>query len=280
MKGLNSGCNDSISRNPRKLEIRLGVTTRVLKKDLENNLVVLAEILQGLSGTVIKTIEVREGCTGELDKRELRKIASRYENLDFVYAIDNNCLNEQDSVQVKEAIEFSSFLSDKPILRLLAASTIIEKKKRRYTSKEIEKIIKRISEYTRWASKCGVTLALENDAEPMEDILYIVTKIKSPWLGINFDPGNLLLLPKPQDPIQTLGRLNLSHIKFVHLKQIFKGEAQSCIKEGDLNIDRLLSKLKEKGYKGTVCIEFTPVDDAMDALKKSIEYIPHRYFIS
>jgi len=258
--------------------MRLGLTTKVFEKDLEDRSVTLREIVEFSRQNGIQAVEFREGCVEDYNEEGLTKLADEYKALTFTYATNNNCLDEEDEEKVKRAIDLAYLLTDRPVLRLLAAGGIIKREKRRYTSIEKDGIAEKLNMYASYASRKGVALGLENAREPMEDIKEIIDKVGSSTLGVTFDPGNLTSISIERgDPFQALEILKLSEIKIVHLKQTVQGEPQNTICEGDIDTKRLLDELNAKGYNGVVCLEPRSDKNSKSAIKRSIGYINDLY---
>ena len=258
--------------------MQLGITTKVFERDLEDGSITLREIVEFSRQNGIQAVELREGCVEDYDEERLTKLANEYKALTFTYATNNNCLDEEDEERVKRAIDLAYLLTDRPVLRLLAAGGIIKKERRRYTSIEKDGIAEKLNIYASYASRKGVALGLENAREPMEDIKEIIDKVNSLSLGVTFDPGNLTSISiEREDPFQALRTLKLSQIKIVHLKQTIEGEPQNTICDGDIDVKRLLDELNAKGYTGIVCLEPRSGKNSESAIKRSIEYINDIY---
>jgi len=101
------------------------------------------------------------------------------------------------------------------------------------------------------------------------DMRNFVDQFKSPWVGTEFDIGNILQYGFPEDWILTLG----SRIKRVHLKD-YKLSARAeqgrfvDLMEGDVNWKGVMAALVKVGYQGWLSPEigYDPKDP--DQLKK------------
>jgi len=258
--------------------MKLGFTTAVFEKELQDKEVTLQDIVEFAQLNRFGAMELREGCVEDYDGEALHQLAKLYGKIHFTYAIKNNCLDERDEEKVRSAIVLSASLSDEPILRLVADGEIIKNEKRRYSSKEKGEIADKLKIYADVARRRGVMLGLENAREPMEDIKYIIDQVSSPSVGITFDPGNLTSIAiVREDPLKALESLRVSEIKLVHLKQTINGEAQTHISDGDINIKELLDRLNSMGYKGIICLEPKSAKGCRDGLKSSIEYMNELY---
>jgi len=258
--------------------MKLGITTKVFEKGLEDKRITLREIVEFSRQNNLQAVELREGCIEGYNKERIIKLAGEYKDLTFTYAIDNNCLDEEDEERVKKAIDLASNLTERPVLRLLAAGGIIKKERRRYASVEKNEIAEKLGRYASYASQKGVALGLENAREPMEDVKEIINMVRSSSLGVTFDPGNLTSISIERgDPFQALGTLETSEIKIIHLKQTINGEPQNTVCGGDIDIKRLLDELNAKGYNGIVCLEPRSGKNSKSAIKRSIEYMNNLY---
>ena len=88
--------------------MKLGFTTAVFEKELEDKEVDLRDIVQFAKENGLEAIELREGCVGNYNGEALRKLAQQYKNIHFTYAIKNDCLDERDEEKVRGAIELSA----------------------------------------------------------------------------------------------------------------------------------------------------------------------------
>ncbi|MGQ9631049.1 MAG: sugar phosphate isomerase/epimerase family protein [bacterium] len=104
-----------------------------------------------------------------------------------------------------------------------------------------------------------------------------VDKVGSPYVGVYFDVGNVLLTGYPEHWIRILG----GRIKKVHLKD-FKtsiGNIEGFVDllEGDVNWPEVISALKEIGYDGYLVAEVFPYKHHTEALlwntSKSMDHI-------
>jgi len=258
--------------------MKLGFTTAVFEKELQDKEITLQDIVEFAQLNRIGAIELREGCVEDYDGEALHQLAKRYGKIHFTYAIKNNCLDERDEEKVRSAIQLSASLSDGPVLRLVADGEIIKNEKRRYSSEEKSKIADKLKTYADIANRYRVMLSLENAREPMEDIRHIIDQVGSRSVGVTFDPGNLTSIAiEREDPLKALESLRVSEIKLVHLKQTLNGEPQTRISDGDIHIKELLDRFNSMGYRGIICLEPKSAKGCRDSLKSSIEYINKLY---
>ncbi len=118
----------------------------------------------------------------------------------------------------------------------------------------------------RMASDSGVTLAFETGQETADLLLRTLQELKSPHLGVNFDPANMLLYDMG-DPIRAVEIL-APHIRSVHLKDAnrptTKGEwgTEVPLGQGQADIPRFLATLQKVGFAGPLSIEREVGDQA------------------
>jgi len=143
------------------------------------------------------------------------------------------------------------------------------------TDKTIETYLNNMKKSVELASKLGVMLAIENvdihSANSVEKIMYYVNKIKSPWLQIYPDIGNLSAMKL--DVLKEL-KLGETHIAALHIKDT----AESVFRripygEGDVDFISVFKELKRINFHGPLLMEmwaddnknnFNIISDVMD----------------
>lgn len=92
-----------------------------------------------------------------------------------------------------------------------------------------------------------------------------------PEIGINYDPGNLKPLTTPQEQCH-LSLLN-DRISYCHLKDWRRhadGWQAVAIGDDDLDYAALLARMQ---YRGVYLIEYEPVQDVVDGIERSLNYL-------
>jgi hexulose-6-phosphate isomerase len=113
------------------------------------------------------------------------------------------------------------------------------------------------------AAELGIRISIENVwnnflLSPMEMARY-VDEFDSPWVGVNFDIGNVMFVGWPEQWIRTLGkRIDLLHFKEFsrrkHEEEGLRKGFQVDYLEGDNNWPAIMSALDEIGWSGwAVC---------------------------
>jgi len=123
---------------------------------------------------------------------------------------------------------------------------------------EIRDTARDISEY---CGKNGQSFTLETGQESAKALLTFVGDVARPNLKINFDPANMILYGTG-DPIEALDVL-AKYVVSVHCKdgdwpprdQPTALGMECPLGEGSVDFPGFLSKLKEIGYRGALCIE-------------------------
>lgn len=116
------------------------------------------------------------------------------------------------------------------------------------------------------AADKGVTLAFETGQESALLLRLTLDELKSPNLGVNFDPANMLLYDMG-DPVQAIEILG-PDIRSVHVKDARRptvagqwGE-EVPLGQGEVNIPRFLKALQAIGYDGALVVEREVGDQA------------------
>ena len=141
-----------------------------------------------------------------------------------------------------------------------------------------ERSLEALKGLARFAEKVGVAIGVENVwnkflLSPLE-MRSFVDEIKSDYVGVYFDVGNVLPFGYPEQWIRILG----DRIKRVHLKDFKRSVATAkgfCdLLEGDVNWPEVMQALKEIGYDGYVTAEMMPWrPDLLDVTSKAMDKI-------
>jgi sugar phosphate isomerase/epimerase len=141
------------------------------------------------------------------------------------------------------------------------------------------------------ASSYGIKLGLENHVDYTSDeILRVIEKVDSQYFGSNFDSGNCLRVY--EDPVRAAEKLGpyavSTHMKDIGIAPRELGLAPkdwnfwmtTALGEGLVDLPKVLTKLRDAGYKGNVTIEIDVLkgvklkDNEEDmAVQRSVEYL-------
>lgn len=201
------------------------------------------------------------------------------------YSASNNFVAEEAERQahianIKEAVDIAKTY-DTDVVRVFAANATDK-----YTYEEgREMIIDSFKQCVPYAEQKGVTLALENHgmfagkSSQVEDIL---NSVGSPALKATADTGNFLLVC--DDPVQAVLKL-AKRVALVHFKDFKKSNTGytaldgqkyegTIIGQGEVDLPKIVSILRENGYSGALSIEYEGTDeDNVQAVKKSVEFL-------
>lgn len=130
-----------------------------------------------------------------------------------------------------------------------------------------------LAEYVDWSADAGVTYALEchsgSVAETVDAALELVQRVPGPKLA--YDPSHFVMLGTPLEATLPL----LEHSACVHLRDAAPGRMQCPLGDGGVDIAWLVERLHERGYAGTVSIEYLEGDelDAADNARQLREQL-------
>lgn len=131
----------------------------------------------------------------------------------------------------------------------------------------VKNIIENMKRAVEIASDYGVILAMENHdfTTNIDRYLEIVNSIDSPWFGANLDTGNVA---QTADPYSQLARIVPKAVN-AQLKVAIPINGQ----KQEADIPRLISILKDGGYRGYVVLEYEEDEDPMVAIPRYLNEI-------
>ncbi|TJY42419.1 sugar phosphate isomerase/epimerase [Cohnella pontilimi] len=121
-----------------------------------------------------------------------------------------------------------------------------------------DQVMFRMKQFTQLAEQSGVVMLLENETEVYGDIaercLDILETCRSSQLQAAFDPANYVQCG--ESPISKSYPLVAPFVSYIHVKDAIMGSGKVVpAGEGDGELRRLLSILKEKEYDGFMSLE-------------------------
>jgi sugar phosphate isomerase/epimerase len=150
-----------------------------------------------------------------------------------------------------------------PVIRIFAGNLqkgTTEEQARHWCIEAIE----RACEY---AGKKGVVLALENHGgivSTADQVLSIVTAVKSEWFGVNWDSGNF----RGPDPYKELAKI-APYAVTVQLKT----EVAPNGKKQEADLEVVIGILRSAGYRGFVALEYEAKEDPKTAVPRYLRKI-------
>ncbi|MBM7580115.1 sugar phosphate isomerase/epimerase family protein [Jeotgalibacillus terrae] len=147
-------------------------------------------------------------------------------------------------------------------------------------------IIEGLREAAKVAEKEKVYLAVENHgllAGKSEQVEKMIKEVNSPYVTSTFDTGNFLLVhEEPEAAFERL-KSSISHVHFKDFREKEEGEQMNGFKsvkgveligvvpgDGQVNLQKIVQRLKDTGYKEFLSIEYEGFDDAKEANKEAV----------
>lgn len=124
-----------------------------------------------------------------------------------------------------------------------------------------------------YAQVQGIKITIENHGGPTatgQRIVKIMEGIKSPAVGINYDPANFL--NQGTDPLMAL-RYILPWVNYSHWKDVrwVNGGPQFCVfGEGEIVWQPIIKELLNSGYQGYWVVEYEEPADVRHGTKESV----------
>lgn len=134
---------------------------------------------------------------------------------------------------------------------------------------------RRMRELADAAGEHNLTLLMETGQETAEDLRRFLEELDHPWLGVNFDPANMILYGKgnPADAVETLG----PWIRHVHIKDARPAPApgvwgqEVAWGDGKVDQDEFLAALATIDFSGVMAIEREAGGTRMADIRQAIE---------
>ena len=151
------------------------------------------------------------------------------------------------------------------------------------TPEEIAAFITNVRAIAEEAEEAGIRLCIETDSNLLPTAAIgreILAQIDNPWVGINYDPGNVIYYTEaiPEEDLV----LALPYLGHFHLKDKRGGKGVADfppLGDGEIDIPRILHTLDDAGYAGPVSmeIEFTdyswpPFEECITEARRSKAY--------
>jgi sugar phosphate isomerase/epimerase len=149
-----------------------------------------------------------------------------------------------------------------PVIRVFAGV----KPKDETEAVAVDRCVEGLQESLKYAAEKGVFLALENHGgitATADQLLAIVKRLDSPWLGINLDSANF---SSGGDPYEQLARIAPYAIN----AQI-KTEITVDGKKVPTDLARVVKILKDAHYRGYVVLEYEAPEDPMVAVPRALK---------
>lgn len=140
------------------------------------------------------------------------------------------------------------------------------------------KLVDRVREAADEVGASGVRLLLETGRESIDTLLRFIAQVGRATIGVNFDPGNLVIYGT-DDPVDATARL-VGVTEIVHLKDALRsprpgieyGQA-APLGQGDAQIPRVVSKLLAQGFSGPILVESRPPQGDHHGIRGAVDYV-------
>ena len=124
----------------------------------------------------------------------------------------------------------------------------------------------------------NLNLLLETGRESADTLLRFFDAVGRDNIAVNFDPANFIIYGT-DDPVAAVSKLR-DRIELVHLKDASRsvrpgvdyGRA-AAFATGDVQIARVVSKLRATGYRGPLLIECDTRESGLDAIRNAADYL-------
>lgn len=138
-----------------------------------------------------------------------------------------------------------------------------------------ELLLQSLADLGRHGQHVGALLAAETGSESGEDLARLIAALPPGSLGVNFDPGNLVVNNfSAADALTSLG----PHVLHVHAKDGVRDLAQGRgvevpLGRGSVDFANLLGVLEEHQYRGYFTIERENAADPVFEIGQAVEYL-------
>lgn len=130
----------------------------------------------------------------------------------------------------------------------------------------LDRCVEGLNECAKYAAQKGVYLALENHGgitSTADQLLAIVKRLDSPWLGINLDSGNF---NAGSDPYAELARIAPYAINAqIKTEMVIDGKKQPA------DLARVVKILRDANYRGYVVLEYEAAEDPAVAIPRTLK---------
>jgi sugar phosphate isomerase/epimerase len=143
------------------------------------------------------------------------------------------------------------------------------------TSLEWNTLVQSLSDIGRCGQRVGATLCAETGNESGSDLLRLIKALPDGSLGVNLDPGNLIVNGfSPEEATQALGR----YVLHVHAKDGVRDRAQGRgvevpLGRGSCEFPVLLAMLEQHEYRGYVTIERENSPDPIGEIAAAVKFL-------
>lgn len=143
------------------------------------------------------------------------------------------------------------------------------------TGPDADRLRAALSDLGRYGQRVGAMLAAETGAESGPEVLKLIDALPEGSIGVNFDPGNLIVNSHSVDEAaDVLGK----HVLHVHANDAVRDLARRRgieveLGRGSVDFASLLALLEEHGYQGYVTIKRDNTANAAAEIGQAVAYL-------
>ena len=143
------------------------------------------------------------------------------------------------------------------------------------SSRDWQTMVEALTDLGRAGDHIGARLAAETGTEDGEDLKRLLRALPEGAIGVNLDPGNLMVNGfSPVEAVQLLG----PDVLHVHVKDAVRDLAQGRgvevpLGRGSVDFPTLLAILEEQGYRGYFTIERERAEDPVAEVGYAVQYL-------
>ena len=135
-------------------------------------------------------------------------------------------------------------------------------------------LVETLADLGRHGQRVGTTLCARTGAEPGEDLARLVKALPAGSLGVDFDPGALIV--NGHSPREALTAL-APYVLHVHARDAIRDVSQgrgleTRLGEGSADFPSLLGILEEHQYRGYLTVDFEQARSAEAEIRLAIQY--------
>jgi sugar phosphate isomerase/epimerase len=136
-------------------------------------------------------------------------------------------------------------------------------------------LVQSLSELSLYGHHVGALLTAQTGSESGADLARLLTAIPSGGIGVDLDPGNLIV--NGFSPLEAVGALG-DHILHVHARDAVRDLARGRglevpLGRGSADFPSLLGALEERQYRGYFTIARQDAEDPESEIGQAVEYL-------
>ena len=256
------------------LQVKIGIQLASLKLPFQKALLTAAQL-----GAAAVEIDLRNQLPQEeLSRSGVRHIRKMLDDLNlrvsaasFLTRRGYDVLDDLDRRidATKKALQLAYDLGSSVLINSVGSVPTEE------TSPQWATLMQSLSDIGRFGQRIGATLCAETGGESGSELLRLIKALPDGSLGVNLDPGNLIVNGhSPLEAVTALGR----YVLHVHAKDGVRDTAQGRgievpLGRGSCEFPVLLAILEQHDYRGYVTIERQNSSDPLGEIAASVLFL-------